>query len=68
MEHAQTRTGGFRAMRTVNYVFSVTCVVLGIALILFTLMQTSEWNIGTAIGIVLVLNGVVRLWFLQDDH
>ena len=55
-------------MRTVNYVFSVTCVVLGIVLILFTLIQTSEWNIGTAIGIVLVLNGIVRLWFLQDDH
>ena len=60
--------GGFQTMRTVNYVFSVLCIVLGIALILFTLTQTTGWNIGTAIGIVLVLNGIVRLWFLQDDH
>jgi hypothetical protein len=56
------------AVRTANYVFSVLCVILGAGLILFQLSQTTEWNIWTAIGIVLVLNGVIRLWFLQDDH
>lgn len=54
-------------MRTANYIFSVTSIVLGIVLILFMLSQTAAWNIGTAIGLVLVLNGVVRLWFAQDD-
>lgn len=56
------------AMRTLNYIFSVTSIVLGIALILFMLTQSVEWNIGIAIGIVLVLNGAIRLWFAQDDH
>lgn len=55
------------AMRTLNYIFSVTSIILGIVLILFMLTQTSEFNIGTAIGLVLVINGVVRLWFAQDE-
>ncbi len=55
-------------MRTANYVFSVISIVLGFALILFVLTQTTHWNIGFAIGIVLVLNGAIRLWFAQDDH
>ncbi len=54
-------------MRTANYIFSVTSIILGLALMLFVLSQTTEWNIGTAIGIVLVINGIVRLWFAQDD-
>ena len=44
-------------MRTANYVFSVISLVLGFALILFMLTQTTDWNIGFAIGIVLILNG-----------
>ena len=55
-------------MRTLNYIFSVTSIVLGVALILFMLIQSTDFNIGVAIGIVLVLNGAVRLWFAQDDH
>lgn len=55
-------------VRTLNYIFSVISVILGLALILFMLSQRSDWNIGTAIGIVLVLNGLVRLWFAQDDE
>lgn len=58
---------GQTTMRTANYIFAVTSVVLGVALILFMFTQTTGWNIGTAIGIVLVLNGVVRLWFARDD-
>jgi hypothetical protein len=27
-----------------------------------------RWHIGTAIGVLLVLNGVVRVWFAQDDE
>lgn len=65
-------------MRTLNYVFSVISIVLGVALIFFVLTQTEDWNllttldvrewsIGTAIGVVLVLNGAIRLWFAQDD-
>lgn len=56
------------AMRTLNYIFSVISIVLGIFLILFMLTQTVSWNIGIAIGIVLVLNGLIRLWFAQDDR
>ena len=55
-------------MRTANYVFSVISIVLGIALILFMLTQDFSFNIGIAIGVVLVLNGAVRLWFAQDDR
>jgi hypothetical protein len=55
-------------LRTANYVFSVVSIVLGIALILFMLLQGNTFNIGTAIGLVLILNGSVRLWFAQDDH
>ncbi|MBE7520251.1 MAG: hypothetical protein HS107_13515 [Thermoflexaceae bacterium] len=54
-------------MRTANYIFSVISVILGIALILFMLTQSASWNIGIAIGVVLIINGVVRLWFAQDD-
>ena len=56
-----------RVMRTANYIFSVISIILGMALTLFILTQTTEWNIGFGIGIVLVLNGVVRLWFAQED-
>jgi hypothetical protein len=55
-------------MRTANLVFSVISIALGVALILFLMTQAMEWNIGMAIGVVLVLNGVVRLWFAQDDR
>lgn len=55
-------------MRTANYVFSVISIVLGVALILFMTIQDPGWNIGVAIGVVLVLNGAVRLWFAQDDR
>ena len=55
------------AMRTANYIFSVISIILGIVLILFMLTQTTSFNIGTAIGLVLVINGVVRLWFAQDE-
>jgi hypothetical protein len=54
-------------MRTANYVFSVISIILGLALILFMLTQSVEWNIGVGIGVVLILNGAVRLWFAQDD-
>jgi hypothetical protein len=55
-------------MRTANYVFSVISIILGIALIIFVFSQTRDWNIGMAIGLVLIINGAVRLWFAQDDH
>jgi hypothetical protein len=66
-------------MRTANYIFSVTSIVLGIALILFVATQSGlpsaasdvlpwEWQIGTAIGVLLVINGAVRIWFAQDDE
>lgn len=61
-------SGAGKQMRTANYIFSVVSIVLGFALILFILTQTAHWNIGFAIGIVLVLNGAIRLWFAQDDH
>jgi hypothetical protein len=65
-------------MRTANYVFSVTSIVLGLAMLLFMLSQYGlplslpdylpwEWHIGAAIGVLLVINGAVRLWFAQDD-
>ncbi len=70
---------GCARMRTLNYVFSVISIVLGLALVLFVVTQTDEWSlvttvdvrkwsIGTAIGVVLVLNGAIRLWFAQDDN
>lgn len=66
-------------MRTVNYIFSVISIVIGLAFVLLILTQTSDWDllttvnvtkwsIGTAIGVILVANGLIRLWFLQDDE
>ncbi len=66
-------------MRTANYIFSATSIVLGIAMLLFMLSQFGlpgsawsmlpwEWHIGVAIGVLLIINGVVRLWFAQDDR
>jgi uncharacterized membrane protein len=65
-------------MRTANYIFSVTSIILGVALILFIATQSGfpsaatdvfpwRWHIGTAIGVLLVINGAVRIWFAQDD-
>jgi hypothetical protein len=65
-------------MRTVNYVFSAISILLGVALVGFMLTQRGwpaepaellpwRWHIGTAIGALLIINGVVRLWFAQDD-
>ncbi|HJP40571.1 MAG TPA: hypothetical protein QGF35_02570 [Dehalococcoidia bacterium] len=65
-------------MRIANYIFSSVSIILGVALVLFIMSQADEyrlrttawpldWNIGTTIGVVLVLNGVIRLWFAQDD-
>jgi hypothetical protein len=34
---------------------------------LMTTLDVRRWSIGTAIGVVLVLNGAIRLWFAQDD-
>jgi hypothetical protein len=67
------------SMRTANYIFSVTSIVLGIAMLLFMWSQKGmpdsvsmllpwEWHIGVAIGALLLINGAVRLWFAQDDH
>lgn len=67
MLEAAAKSRAALTMRTANYIFSVTSVVLGIALILFMLMQSMDWNIGIAIGLVLLANGLVRLWFAQDD-
>lgn len=55
-------------MRTANFIFSIVSIVLGVFLILFLLTQAVEWNIGMAIGVVLILNGAIRLWFAQDDR
>ncbi|HEY5476731.1 MAG TPA: hypothetical protein VIK11_08435 [Tepidiformaceae bacterium] len=51
-----------------NYIFAILSAALGVLLILFMLTQSVGWNIGMAIGVVLLLNGLVRLWFLQDDR
>ena len=66
-------------MRTANYIFSVTSIILGVALVLFVATQSGlpsaatdvfpwKWRIGTAIGVLLVINGAVRIWFAQDDE
>ena len=57
-------------MRTANYVFSVISIVLGFALIFFVLTQTTNWNIGFAIGIVLAAFGfgaMAMLAFLAPE-
>ncbi len=62
------RTARPSPTRRLNYVFAILSVVLGAVGILFMLTQSIGWNIGMAIGVVLLLNGLVRLWFLQDDQ
>lgn len=55
-------------MRTLNYIFAYVSIVLGVLTILFMLTQAVEFNIGIAIGVVLVLNGLVRIWFAHEDE
>jgi hypothetical protein len=65
-------------MRTTNYIFSFTSIALGLLLLFFMMTQKGlpnsvsllvpwQWHIGVAIGVLLVINGAVRLWFAQDD-
>lgn len=54
-------------MRTMNYIFAIVSIILGLLTIVFMLIQSFHFNIGVAIGIVLVLNGLVRIWFAQED-
>lgn len=65
-------------MRTANYILSTISVILGVGTVLFVLSQADEfktqtiawppdWSIGTTIGVILILNGAVRLWFAAGD-
>lgn len=54
-------------MKTANYIFSVISILLGLALVLFMLSQDMQRSIGTLIGGLLMLNGVLRLFFARDD-
>ncbi len=65
-------------MRTANYILSTTSFILGLAIFLFVLTQADEfhartilwpadWSIGTTIGVIMMLNGIVRLWFAASE-
>ena len=65
-------------MRTANYILSTISIVLGLATVLFVMSQADEfrartiawppdWSLGTTIGVILILNGAVRLWFAAGD-
>jgi uncharacterized membrane protein HdeD (DUF308 family) len=55
-------------MRTLNLAVSILLVISGLFFTLFMLTQASGWNIGVAIGVVLLLNGIVRIVFALGDE
>jgi uncharacterized membrane protein HdeD (DUF308 family) len=55
-------------MQTLNVAISVLLIIAGIIFTLFMWTQDPGWNIGMAIGIVLLLNGLVRFVFALGDR
>ena len=53
-------------MRTLNYILAVSSLVVGITLCIFAFaIDGLSTTLGVILGILLVINGVLRLWLLK---
>ena len=52
-------------MRTLNYILAVASIVVGITLCIFAFaIDGLSTTLGVILGILLVINGALRLWLL----
>jgi hypothetical protein len=55
-------------MRTLNYVLAVASLVVGITLCIFAFaIEGLSTTLGVILGILLIINGVLRLWVLRTQ-
>ena len=53
-------------MKTLNYILAVASLVVGITLCIFAFaIDGLSTTLGVILGILLVINGVLRLWLLK---
>jgi uncharacterized membrane protein HdeD (DUF308 family) len=53
-------------MRTFNYVLAIVSVIVGITLCIFAVaIDGLSTALGIILGVLLVINGVLRLWLLK---
>ena len=58
-------------MRTLNYILAVASIVVGITLSIFAFaIDGLSTTLGVMLGILLIINGALRLWLLlkQKGH
>ena len=52
-------------MRTLNYILAVASIVVGITLCIFAFaIDGLSTTLGVILGILLIINGALRLWLL----
>jgi hypothetical protein len=55
-------------MRTLNYVLAIASLVVGITLCIFAFaIEGLSTTLGVILGILLVINGGLRLWILKNQ-
>lgn len=55
-------------MKTLNYILAVASLVVGITLSIFAFaIDGLSTALGVILGILLVINGVLRLWLLKSE-
>lgn len=55
-------------MRTLNYVLAVASLIVGITLCIFAFaIQGLSTTLGIILGILFVINGLLRLWLLKNQ-
>ena len=53
-------------MRTLNYILAVASIIVGITLCIFAFaIDGFSTTLGVILGILLVINGALRLWLLK---
>jgi hypothetical protein len=53
-------------MRTLNYVLAIASLVVGITLCIFAFaIDGLSTTLGVILGILLIINGVLRLWLIK---
>jgi hypothetical protein len=53
-------------MRTLNYILAIASLVVGVTLCIFAFaIDGLSTTLGVILGILLIINGVLRLWLLK---
>jgi len=55
-------------MRTLNYVLAAASFIVGITLCIFAFaIDGLSTTLGVILGILLIINGVLRLWLIKNE-